>query len=73
MQDQLSQQCDLHLDPFDCSDVLIYYSKQAHQYGIIIHDGGSSYSTINYCPWCGAKLTALATDGPVVDDKNNDD
>jgi hypothetical protein len=27
-----------------------------HEYGIPIHDGGGSYITIDYCPWCGAKL-----------------
>ncbi|WP_276499830.1 DUF6980 family protein [Pontibacter litorisediminis] len=27
-------------------------------YGIPIHDGGASMVVINYCPWCGGKLTA---------------
>ncbi|GAA4426681.1 hypothetical protein GCM10023188_09060 [Pontibacter saemangeumensis] len=26
-------------------------------YGIPIHDGGSSMIVINYCPWCGSKLS----------------
>ena len=26
------------------------------EYGLIIHDGGSSYIDIKYCPWCGSKL-----------------
>jgi Domain of unknown function (DUF6980) len=28
----------------------------SREYGIIIHDGGSSHIVINYCPWCGARL-----------------
>jgi hypothetical protein len=28
-----------------------------NEYGIIVHDGGSSSSiTIAFCPWCGAQL-----------------
>lgn len=26
-------------------------------YGIPIHDGGTSMVVINYCPWCGTKLS----------------
>jgi len=26
-------------------------------YGIPIHDGGTSMVLINYCPWCGTKLS----------------
>jgi hypothetical protein len=26
------------------------------EYGIFIHDGGSSLTLINFCPWCGSKL-----------------
>ena len=53
---QVSAQCDQHPDPFDCADNLIYYSEKLDEYGIIIHDGGSSYCTIQYCPWCATKL-----------------
>lgn len=56
MRFQLNQRCDQHEDPFDCGDILIYYSRDFDEYGIIIHDGGASYSVIHYCPWCGAKL-----------------
>lgn len=41
---------------FDCPDTLIYHSKKNKEIGIIIHDGGSSYLKINYCPWCGTRL-----------------
>jgi len=53
---QLNLRCDQHPDPFDCVDTLVYHSAQFDEYGIIIHDGGSSYSLIHYCPWCGTKL-----------------
>jgi len=56
MEFQLNQRCDQHPDPFDCADVLIYYSEQHDEYGIIIHDGGASYSVLKYCPWCGVNL-----------------
>jgi hypothetical protein len=43
-------------DKFDCPDNLITYVSYADEYGIIIHDGGSSYIQIGFCPWCGTKL-----------------
>ncbi|MGM1032991.1 DUF6980 family protein [Peribacillus frigoritolerans] len=27
-----------------------------NNYGLIIHDGGSSEEGINFYPWCGSKL-----------------
>ena len=54
--------CDVHADAFECPDTLIYYSKKRKKYGIIFHDGGSSYSVINFCPWCGAQLPEAKED-----------
>jgi hypothetical protein len=48
--------CDQHPDPFDCADNLIFHAPDDERYGLIIHDGGTSYITIKYCPWCGASL-----------------
>ena len=48
--------CDIHKDIYECPDVLISYSEYNDEYGIIVHDGGSSSIAINYCPWCGSKL-----------------
>ena len=56
MTSRVAHQCDQHEDPFDCPDSLICYVDRFDEYGIIIHDGGSSYVLIHYCPWCGAKL-----------------
>lgn len=48
--------CDLHHDEYQCPDVLISYIDKFDEYGIIIHDGGMSSISIDYCPFCGAKL-----------------
>lgn len=56
MDNQLNVTCDQHDDPFDCPDVLVLYIAKFQEYGLIIHDGGRSLSTITFCPWCGARL-----------------
>jgi len=38
-------------------DSVIVYIKHQKDYGIPIHDGGSSYIQITFCPWCGTKLS----------------
>lgn len=58
MSDNINLKCNQHDNQFDCPDSLIYYSPKADEYGIIIHDGGSSFITITYCPWCGEKLSS---------------
>ena len=37
-------------------NAVVSYSEVFDEYGICIHDGGSSNITINFCPWCGKKL-----------------
>ena len=48
--------CDKCADAFECPDTLLHYSERFREYGLIIHDGGESWSVIRYCPWCGAML-----------------
>ncbi|WP_445489601.1 DUF6980 family protein [Niallia sp. 03133] len=48
--------CDLHNDPYVCPDKLILFNEKEKDYGLIIHDGGSSSIEITFCPWCGARL-----------------
>lgn len=48
--------CDIHKEDFDCPDKIIFKSKKSNDYGILIHDGGSSYIKIKYCPFCGKRL-----------------
>jgi len=37
-------------------DVIVEYTEVFDEYGIPIHDGGSSKIHINFCPWCGTKF-----------------
>ena len=56
MRARLSETCEVHPDPADCPDVVVDYSPRVDEYGIPVHDGGSGWIVIEYCPWCGAKL-----------------
>jgi hypothetical protein len=56
MRHHAETRCDQHPDRFDCADNLIYRDTDGSSYGLIVHDGGSSYIAISYCPWCGASL-----------------
>ena len=60
MEDRLHWQCDQHSDPNDCPDCIVWFYGGNGQYGIPIHDGGSSYIRIDYCPWCGADLQGFS-------------
>jgi hypothetical protein len=46
--------CDIHNDPWECPEMTIVKTSQG--YGIPVRDGGSSYISISYCPWCGIRL-----------------
>lgn len=48
--------CDIHSDPFECPDKILIFDNKDNDYGLIIHDGGSSNIAINFCPWCSSKL-----------------
>ncbi|WMB71375.1 hypothetical protein RA178_13105 [Shewanella oncorhynchi] len=56
MEEKLTFTCKVHRDEFECPDSIIRYTPKFDEYGLIIHDGGSSSILINYCPWCGVKL-----------------
>ncbi|MBV1852777.1 hypothetical protein KUA19_21820 [Catellatospora sp. NEAU-YM18] len=56
MKANAEHRCDDHPDPFDCADNLIWYDPESGRYGLIIHDGGSSFIAIRYCPWCATEL-----------------
>ncbi|MDL5030821.1 hypothetical protein QRD43_02790 [Pelomonas sp. APW6] len=45
-----------HSKPEACPDGHIGYSDRFREYGLLIHDGGSSSMSIRFCPWCGSKL-----------------
>lgn len=44
------------MDPYEDADVVIIHNKKYDEYGIPIKDGGTSFISINNCPWCGALL-----------------
>jgi hypothetical protein len=44
----------LHLN--DGKGAAIIYAANFGEYGIPVPDGGSSYITLEFCPWCGTKL-----------------
>jgi hypothetical protein len=56
MRRNVEYQCEIHDNIFDCPDNLICYNASKDEYGIIVHDGSSSYIIIYHCPWCGKKL-----------------
>ena len=55
MRVELSRHCLRH-DRNQCPDALIEYIPKFDEYGIIIHDGGTSILEIHFCPWCGVEL-----------------
>lgn len=56
MRCQAELTCPHHSSAFECPDALILYSPKFNEYGLIVHDGGSSAVSISFCPWCGTKL-----------------
>lgn len=37
-------------------DTLLVYNPQFREYGLVVHDGGTSSISIAYCPWGGKSL-----------------
>ena len=56
MRREVERVCVEHPDRLDCPDCLLHYSSRFREYGLIVHDGGSSSVGIRFCPWCGARL-----------------
>jgi hypothetical protein len=50
MRRQVEFVCEQHPDRFTCPDCLIYYAPHFREYGLIVHDGGSSSCHIRFCP-----------------------
>ncbi|MFN8711431.1 MAG: DUF6980 family protein [Bacteroidota bacterium] len=51
--EMMQQSCS---EDYDEVDTPIYFSRKFNEFGLKILDGGSSYYTINYCPFCAVKL-----------------
>ena len=58
---QLNWTCAIHTSPQECPDALIGHFRALGRYGLYVHDGGSSWVEIHFCPWCGARLSNLAS------------
>lgn len=65
MFEQSSVSCPHHRND-TCPDQTVFYKTSATasgreiKSGILIHDGGSSFIEINFCPWCGLDLKSLS-------------
>jgi hypothetical protein len=57
MDHDLNQSCDVHEGRFNCPDALMALVRGG--YGLIVHDGGSSFIEIAFCPWCGSRLPKI--------------
>jgi hypothetical protein len=57
MKEQLLRTCDVHADLSNCPDALVVHVEDPGEFGIRVHDGGSSFVSIRHCPWCGAALS----------------
>ncbi len=49
MEEWMKFNCSQHEDVFECPDSLVYYSACSDEYGLIVHDGGTSYVTPLSC------------------------
>jgi hypothetical protein len=56
MSRQIQHTCEAHPDLNDCPDSLVVYRSETGEFGLRIHDGGSSSMAIRHCPWCGTDL-----------------
>jgi hypothetical protein len=56
MSAQVDFVCEQHQDPDLCPDKLVTYIPRFREYGLLVHDGGSSVCVIGFCPWCGTRL-----------------
>ena len=62
MSEMVAYACEQHPDRSDCPDCLVEYCPKFDEYGLMIHDGGSSSISIQFCPWCGSRLSECKRD-----------
>lgn len=56
MKRQVKPNCSANHGDTPCPDHLVSFNEVFNEYGLIIHDGGTSTVGISFCPWCGTKL-----------------
>ena len=54
--------CDLMEQHLRGEDNIICYVPKFREYGLPVHDGGTSFLAIDFCPWCGKKLPVQLRD-----------
>jgi hypothetical protein len=54
MDADLARECAVHKTRAECPDALIEFLRGG--YGLIVHDGGTSVVSVDFCPWWGSKL-----------------
>jgi len=52
----MNRHCCERMNLNDGEGAAILYISKFNEYGIPVLDGGSSYITLEFCPWCGTKL-----------------
>lgn len=62
MRREVERTCESHPVRFECPDCLVHFSERLREYGLIVHDGGTSSIVILFCPWCGALLPVSLRD-----------
>lgn len=60
MRSNIEKVCEQHDHAEDCPDRLGTFVPKFNEFGLPVHDGGSSYVIIEYCLWCGRKLPESA-------------
>ena len=54
--------CELMVEYLANEDNIIDFDATFREYGIPVHDGGSSEIVIRWCPWCGTRLPSSLRD-----------
>ncbi len=57
--------CDIPSDSWECPDMILVRTSSG--FGIPVRDGGTDVVRIEYCPWCGTKLSGPGTAEPVAE------
>lgn len=55
MRSQIDWHCAQHDDPYDCPDALVIRFPDG-RFVLPVRNGGTAFSPIAFCPWCGADL-----------------
>ncbi len=56
MKRQVEHSCSTSHPSPPCPDQLVSFNDVFNEYGLVIHDGGTSSIEISFCPWCGSQL-----------------